>query len=98
CPWRSPSQEVSRSGGLANAKDEIQTYATAATDPDVYARWGTHPPSGVLLFGRRGVGKELLARSLASLTHTSFLSVAIPKLVLEVIHRRGKVGCVVTRW
>jgi SpoVK/Ycf46/Vps4 family AAA+-type ATPase len=52
----------------------------------------------VLLFGRRGVGKELLARSLASLTHTSFLSVAIPKLVLEVIHRSGKVGELVTAW
>src|SRR5262250_2593773 len=79
-----PSQELSRIGGLADAKLEIQTYASAATDPDVYARWGTHPPSGVLLFGQRGVGKELLARSLATLTHTSFLSLAIPKLVLEV--------------
>ena len=39
-----PSQELSRIGGLADAKVEIQTYACAATDPDVYARWGTHPP------------------------------------------------------
>ncbi len=93
-----PAQELSRIGGLADAKDEIQTYASAATDPDVYARWGTHPPSGVLLFGRRGVGKALLARSLASLTQTSFLSVAIPKLVLEVIHRSGKVGELVAAW
>jgi ATP-dependent 26S proteasome regulatory subunit len=93
-----PTQDLSRIGGLVDAKDEIQTYASAATDPDVYARWGTHPPSGVLLFGRRGVGKELLARSLASLTQTSFLSVAIPKLVLEVIHRSGKVGELVTGW
>jgi ATP-dependent 26S proteasome regulatory subunit len=93
-----PAQDFSRIGGLADAKDEIQTYASAATDPDVYARWGTHPPSGVLLFGRRGVGKALLARSLASLTETSFLSVAIPKLVLEVIHRSGKVGELVAGW
>ena len=93
-----PSFPFSRIGGLADAKDEIQTYATAATDPDVYARWGTHPPSGVLLFGQRGSGKELLARSLASLTETSFLSVAIPKLVLEVIHRSGKVGELITGW
>jgi len=93
-----PTQELARIGGLADAKDEIQTYASAATDPDVYARWGTHPPSGVLLFGRRGVGKELLARSLATLTDTSFLSLAIPKLVLEVIHRSGKVGELVTGW
>ena len=93
-----PSQELSRIGGLAEAKVEIQTYASAATDPDVYARWGTHPPSGVLLFGQRGVGKELLARSLATLTQTSFLSLAIPKLVLEVIHRSAKVGELVAGW
>lgn len=93
-----PSFELARIGGLSSAKDEIQTYACAATDPDVYARWGTHPPSGVLLIGQRGVGKTLLARSLASLTHTSFLQVAIPKLVLEVIHRGGKVGELMTAW
>jgi len=93
-----PSFELDRIGGLADAKDEIQTYACAATDPDVYQRWGTHPPSGVLLIGQRGVGKQLLARSLASLTNTSFLCVAIPKLVLEVIHRSGKVGELIAAW
>jgi len=93
-----PSFELDRIGGLADAKDEIQTYACAATDPDVYVRWGTHPPSGVMLIGQRGVGKQLLARSLASLTNTSFLSVAIPKLVLEVIHRSGKVGELIAAW
>ncbi len=94
----SPSFALSRIGGLADAKDEIQTYACAATDPEVYARWGTHPPSGMMLIGQRGVGKRLLARSLASLTETSFLQVAIPKLVLEVIHRGGKVGELVAAW
>lgn len=93
-----PSFDLGRIGGLAEAKDEIQTYACAATDPEVYARWGTHPPSGLLLIGQRGVGKTLLARSLASLTETSFLQVAIPKLVLEVIHRGGKVGELMSGW
>jgi ATP-dependent 26S proteasome regulatory subunit len=93
-----PTLSMDRVGGLADAKDEIQTYACAATDPEVYSRWGTHPPSGVLLIGQRGVGKSLLARSLASLTETSFLEVAIPKLVLEVIHRGGKVGELMSGW
>ena len=44
------------------------------------------------------MGKRLLTRSLASLTRTSFLNVAIPRLVLEVIHRGGKVGELVTEW
>ena len=93
-----PEFDLSRIGGLASAKEEIQTYACAATDPDVYARWGTHPPTGLLLIGGRSVGKRLLTRSLASLTRTSFLNVAIPRLVLEVIHRGGKVGELVTEW
>jgi ATP-dependent 26S proteasome regulatory subunit len=93
-----PSFDLDRIGGLASAKDEIQTYACAATDPEVYARWGTHPPSGLLLIGQDGVGKRLLARSLASLTQTSYLHVAIPRLVLEVIHRGGNVGELVTEW
>jgi len=93
-----PDFDLSRIGGLAQAKDEIQTYACAATDPEVYARWGTHPPSGLLLIGGPSVGKRLLARSLATLTDTSFLCVAVPRLVLEVIHRGGKVGELVGGW
>lgn len=93
-----PSFGIAQIGGLADAKDEIQTYACAVTDPEVYSRWGTHPPSGLLLIGQRGVGKALLARALASLTGTAFLQLAIPKLVLEVIHRGGKVGELMTAW
>jgi ATP-dependent 26S proteasome regulatory subunit len=93
-----PDYELSQIGGLAAAKEEIQTYACAATAPEIYARWGTHPPSGLLLIGGRGVGKRLLAGALATLTRTSFLSVAVPRLVLEVIHRGGKVGELVTGW
>jgi ATP-dependent 26S proteasome regulatory subunit len=93
-----PEFELSQIGGLASAKDEIQTYACAATDPDVYARWGTHPPSGLLLIGHDGVGKRLLARSLASLTGTSFVNIAVPRLVLEVVHRGGKVGELLAGW
>jgi transitional endoplasmic reticulum ATPase len=93
-----PAFDLSRIGGLTGAKDEIQTYACAATDREVYERWGTHPPSGVLLIGQPGVGKRLLARSLATLTNTAFLDIAIPKLVLEVIHRGGKVGELVAAW
>ena len=59
-----PQLALAEIGGLAAAKEEILTYACAATDPAVYGRWGTYPPSGLLLIGRRGVGKRLLARSL----------------------------------
>ena len=93
-----PQLDLSEVGGLAAAKDEILTYACAATDPAVYSRWGTYPPSGLLLIGRRGVGKRLLAKSLATLTRSSFIVVAVPRLVLEVIHEGGKVGELIAGW
>jgi ATP-dependent 26S proteasome regulatory subunit len=93
-----PSVDVHRIGGLSAAKEEILTYACAATNPEVYGRWGTYPPSGVLFIGQHGVGKRLLARALATQTHTSFLTVNIPRLVLEVIHRGGNVGDLVKGW
>jgi len=93
-----PQLELSEIGGLAAAKDEILTYACAATDPSVYSRWGTYPPSGLLLIGRRGVGKRLLAKSLATLTRSSFIAVAVPRLVLEVIHEGLKIGELVAAW
>jgi ATP-dependent 26S proteasome regulatory subunit len=93
-----PDFDLGQIGGLEGPKEEIQTYACAATNPEVYARWGTWPPSGLLLIGRHGVGKTLLAEALASLTHTSFLRVAVPRLVIEVIHRGGKIGELVQGW
>ncbi len=93
-----PEVSVDRIGGLASAKEEILTYACAATNPEVYAQWGTHPPSGLLLIGQRGSGKRLLAQVLASQTGTSFLVVNLPRLVLEVIHRGGKVGELLDGW
>ncbi len=94
----SPDFSLGRIGGLDGPKDEIQTYACAATSPDVYGRWGTYPPSALLLIGRRGVGKTLLARALASLTDTAFVTVAVPRLVIEVIHRGGQVAELLSGW
>src|SRR5262245_11311665 len=87
-----PATGVESIGGLAAAKEEVLTYACGATDPDVYARWGTFPPSALLLIGREGVGKTLLARLLATRAKTAFVRVAVPRLVVEVVHRGGQVG------
>ncbi len=93
-----PDFDLGRIGGLEGPKEEIQTYACAATSPEVYGRWGTYPPSALLLIGRRGVGKTLLARALASLTDTAFITVAVPQLVIEVIHRGGQVAELLSGW
>jgi len=93
-----PQTTFDEIGGLASAKDELETYACAATHPDVYEHWGTFPPSGLLLIGQRGVGKTLLASALAARTETGFLRITVPRLVLEVLHAGGKAGELVSAW
>jgi ATP-dependent 26S proteasome regulatory subunit len=93
-----PDLSVDQIGGLEQAKDEILTYACAATSPEVYSHWGTFPPSGVLLIGRPGVGKTLLAQALATRADTPFLTVDVPRMVLDVVHGGGKLGELIQHW
>jgi ATP-dependent 26S proteasome regulatory subunit len=93
-----PAVRVEQIGGLAAAKDEVLTYACAATNPEVYEHWGTFPPSALLMIGREGVGKTLLAAALATRSGTPFLRVDVPRLVVEVIHRGGQVGELLEGW
>ena len=85
-------------GGLGPPKDEILTYAYAQTSPDVYGRWGTFPPSAMLMIGRRASGKSLLAEALATHTNMAFIRVDVPRMVLDVIHGSGKVGELIRGW
>ena len=94
----SPSLDFSEIGGLAEPKEEMLTYACAATDPEVYERWGTAPPSGLLLMGPPESGKSMLAEALARNTDTSFLCVRIPRLVLQVFHTSGSAGPFLQGW
>jgi len=93
-----PELGFERIGGLPEAKDEILSYACAATSPEVYSNWGTFPPSGLLLIGIPSTGKGLLAQALATQTGTSFLRVDVPRLALDVVHTGGKVGELVQQW
>ncbi|MFI5316035.1 MAG: AAA family ATPase [Myxococcota bacterium] len=85
-------------GGLEDAKDEILTYACAATEPEIYGRWGTFSPSGVLLIGPDGSGKSLLAAALASRTETPFLKIRVARLALQLMHAGGKAGDLLQGW
>ncbi len=85
-------------GGLAEAQEEVLTYACAMTSPDVYEQWGTFPPSGLLLIGQPGAGKTLLARALATRAETAFVHLQVPRLALEIVHHGGKVGEVLDEW
>jgi len=96
--FAAPAMSFDRVGGLAGPKDELLTFACAATSPEVYERWGTFPPSGLLLIGQRGCGKKLLGESLAYQTETGFLLVQVPRLVMETLRHGGKVGELTEGW
>ncbi len=85
-------------GGLTLSKDEILTYAYAQTSPAVYGRWGTFPPSAMLMVGQRASGKSLLAEALAAHTGMAFIRVDVPRMVLDVIHGANKVGELIQGW
>ena len=85
----SPQRDVAQIGGLAEPKEEILTYACAATDPEVYKRWGTAAPSALLLMGPPESGKTLLAEALATRAGTPFLKVRVPRLILQTLHTPG---------
>ena len=85
-------------GGLTGACDEMLTYSCAITSPGVYERWGTYPPSGLLLIGRHGTGKRLLAAALANLTDSAFIRVQVPRLVIEIVHRGGNLAELAGEW
>src|SRR5512136_2212967 len=85
-------------GGLEEAKEEILTYACAATEPEIYGKWGTFSPSGVLLIGPDGSGKSLLAGALATRTETPFLKIRVARLMLQLLHSGGKAGDLLQGW
>ena len=70
-----PTATFSDVGGLEEAKRELQSVCVALSQPEVYQRWGTRPPKGVLLYGPPGTGKTLLARCVAGQARAAFFHI-----------------------
>ena len=70
-----PTASFSDVGGLNEAKRELESVCLALSQPEVYQRWGTRPPKGVLLYGPPGTGKTLLARCVAGQARAAFFHI-----------------------
>ncbi|TKR95153.1 hypothetical protein L596_009358 [Steinernema carpocapsae] len=68
-------------GGYEELKKEIQQVVVWPQQyPEVFARFGIQPPTGILLYGPPGCSKTLIARALASQSKLNFLAVKGPEL------------------
>jgi transitional endoplasmic reticulum ATPase len=77
-----PSVGYQDIGGL----DAVKTAIVRAVEwpllyPDLFERFGSAPPSGILLYGPPGTGKTMLARAVASSTDANFIAVNGPELL-----------------
>ena len=68
-------------------------------NPELFARVGIKPPTGVLLYGPPGTGKTLLAKAIASNIEANFLKVVASGVVDKYIGESARViremfGCV----
>lgn len=70
-----PDVKFENIGGQIEAKKEIQGLAFALKNPELYKKWGTNPPKGIILYGPPGTGKTLMAKALASQAKARFFHV-----------------------
>ncbi|XP_043695669.1 calmodulin-interacting protein 111 isoform X2 [Telopea speciosissima] len=68
-------------GGQTEVKKQLmEAVEWPQKHQDAFRRIGTHPPTGVLLFGPPGCSKTLMARAVASEAGLNFLAVKGPEL------------------
>ena len=78
-------------GGLEIAKQQLkESVEWPLTKPDVFAKMGINPPTGVLLYGPPGTGKTLLAKAVAHESKANFISIKGPEVMSKWVGESEK--------
>lgn len=77
-------------GGLAEVKGSLRLLVTGLQNPDLFAKWGTRPPRGVLLYGPPGTGKTMIAKALANEAGIPFFSLQFTDVASRWVHHTAE--------
>jgi transitional endoplasmic reticulum ATPase len=81
-----PDVKWSDVGGLEDVKQELkEAVEWPLRYPDVFKKAGTNPPKGILLYGKPGTGKTLLAKAVANESGVNFISIKGPQLISRYV-------------
>jgi len=81
-----PDVKWSDVGGLENIKEELkEAVEWPLKYPDVFKKANTNPPKGILLYGKPGTGKTLLAKAVANESGVNFISIKGPQLISRYV-------------
>ena len=81
-----PDVKWSDVGGLENIKQELkEAVEWPLKYPDVFRKAGTNPSKGILLYGKPGTGKTLLAKAVANESGVNFISIKGPQLISRYV-------------
>ncbi len=81
-----PDVKWSDVGGLENIKQELkEAIEWPLKYPDIFNKASTNPPKGILLYGKPGTGKTLLAKAVANESGVNFISIKGPQLISRYV-------------
>lgn len=85
-----PPVSFSDIGGLAEVKGSLRLLVAGLQNPDLFTKWGTRPPRGVLLYGPPGTGKTMIAKALAHEAGLPFFSLQFTDVASRWVHHTAE--------
>lgn len=77
-------------GGLSEIKDNLRLLVAGLGNPDLFSKWGSRPPRGILLYGPPGTGKTMVAKALAHEAGVPFFSLEFTDVASRWVHQSAE--------